>query len=308
MPSQTPFTISDLREWKRSGFPVNDLRPGVGVIGDPVAHSRSPTMHQPALDARGLGLRYIKLHVLPGEVAEVFSLLRQLGFVGTNVTVPHKLEALRACTDVDAAASLFQAVNTVHFRPNGVTHGSNTDGPGLAAAVKEAFGKSLSTSRVAIAGAGGGAGRAAALQCALDGATEVVLINRTIGKAEAVATEIRQVAPETRVLVAAMDNIDLLLSALADCDLLVNATSAGMKPDDPLPVPAECLHSGLSVYDMIYSPPETALLAAARKRGCLTANGLSMLIHQGAISFARWFGGEPPVDIMRAALAGPLVT
>jgi shikimate dehydrogenase len=85
--------------------------------------------------------------------------------------------------------------------------------------------------------------------------------------------------------------------------LLVNATSAGMKPEDPLPVPANALHPGLAVYDMIYSPPETALLSAAREAGCAAANGLSMLIHQGAISFSRWFGGEPPVEIMRRALS-----
>lgn len=305
MSSEAPYSITDLRDWIEQGLPANGPRPGVAVIGDPVAHSRSPAMHQPALDARGLDLRYIKIHVRPGEVAEVFSLLRELGFTGTNVTVPHKLEALRACTEADAAATLFQAVNTVHFRPDGVTHGSNTDGPGLAAAVKEAFGKNLSSSRIAIAGAGGGAGRAAALQCALDGAPEIILINRTIAKAESVAAEIRQVAPGSRVVVLAMDDFPAIRATLAGCDLLVNATSAGMKPEDPLPVPAESLHQGLAVYDMIYSPPETALLAAARIAGCPAANGLSMLIHQGAISFARWFGGEPPVEIMRRALLPP---
>jgi shikimate dehydrogenase len=303
MSSHAPSSISDLRDWIERGLPAKDGRPGVAVIGDPVAHSRSPAMHQPALDARGLGLHYIKIHVRPGEVAEVFSLLRKLGFTGTNVTVPHKLEALLACTEVDAAASLFQAVNTVHFRPDGVIHGSNTDGPGLAAAVKEAFGKSLSTSRVAIAGAGGGAGRAAALQCALDRSPEIVLINRTVAKAKSVAEEIRHVAPASRVTVLAMDDFPSIRASLAGCDLLVNATSAGMKPEDPLPVPANALHPGLAVYDMIYSPPETALLAAARKAGCAAANGLSMLIHQGAISFSRWFGGEPPVEIMRRALS-----
>lgn len=300
-------TIVDLRAWIGAVPSTGGLRPGVAVIGDPVAHSRSPAMHQPALDARGLGLCYIKIHVQPGEVAEVFSLLRRLGFTGTNVTVPHKLEALRACTEADAAASLFQAVNTVHFRPDGVNHGSNTDGPGLAAAVLEAFGMTLSTARVAIAGAGGGAGRAAALQCALDGAPEIVLINRTVAKAQLVAKEIAQVAPGTGVVVLAMDDFPAIQTALAGCDLLVNATSAGMKPEDPLPVPSESLHPGLAVYDMIYSPPETALLAAARKAGCPAANGLSMLIHQGAISFSRWFGGEPPVEIMRRALSRPNV-
>lgn len=300
--TDTPFTLSDLMDWTTGRLPEQGGRPGVAVIGDPVAHSRSPSMHQPALDERGLGLRYIKLHVRPGEVAEAFSLMRKLGFTGTNVTVPHKLEALRACTEVDAAASLFQAVNTVHFRPDGTTHGSNTDGPGLAAAVAETLGKNLTTARVAIAGAGGGAGRAAALQCALDGAPEIVLINRTREKAESVAREIGHVCPDSRLFVLAMENFPAIRQGLASCDLLVNATSAGMKPEDPLPVPADALHPGLAVYDMIYSPPETALLAAARSIGCPAANGLSMLIHQGAISFARWFGGEPPVETMRRAL------
>lgn len=297
-----PFTLSDLMAWKAHGLPMLGGRPGLAVIGDPVAHSRSPSMHQPALDERGLGLRYIKLHVRPGEVAEAFSLMRGLGFTGTNVTVPHKLEALRACSGLDPVAMLFQAVNTIHFRSDGTIHGSNTDGPGLAAAVKEAFGKILPASRVAIAGAGGGAGRAAALQCALEGAPEILLLNRTVSKAESVAAEIGQVSAATKVRVLSLDQVSAIRPALSGCDLLVNATSAGMKPDDPLPVPAEALHPGLAVYDMIYSPPETPLLAVARKIGCPVANGLSMLIHQGAISFSRWFGGEPPVEVMRRAL------
>lgn len=306
MISDIPISHADLHRWKADGLPISGgKRPGVAVIGDPVAHSLSPIMHQPALDERGLGLRYIKVHVRAGEVAEVFSLLGDLGFTGTNVTVPHKIEALQACGEVDAAASLFRAVNTVHFRPDGVTHGSNTDGPGLAAAVAEAFGRKLSTVRVAIVGAGGGAGRAAALQCALEGTPEIVLMNRTVAKAEAVAAEIRQVAPGSKVLVCGLDDAAAIRRALGACDLLVNATSIGMKANDPLPVPLESLHPGVAVYDMIYSPPETALLAAARAAGCQVANGLSMLVHQGAISFARWFGGEPPVEIMRRALLPP---
>ena len=275
----------------------------LAVLGDPVAHSRSPAMHQPAIDARGLGLRYIRLHIRPGEVAAAIAAMRALGFVGCNVTVPHKAEALAACTRVSPSARLFGAVNTVRFEADGSISGSNTDGPGLAAAVHEAFGRPLSGQRIAILGAGGGAGRAAALQCALDNCAGLVLVNRTPAKAEAVAAEIAATSPGLPVNIIGIDDTNSLRAALANSSLLVQATSVGMRPEDPPPIDVSCLHPDLAVMDMIYTPPETQLLAAARALGAPAANGLAMLIHQGALAFATWFGGPPPVAIMRQALA-----
>ena len=303
LPFPLSCTLDDLRSWRNHGRPADDIPPArLAVIGDPVAHSLSPAMHQPALDARGLGLRYIKVHVRRGEVAETFALMQDLGFVGTNVTVPHKGEALAACGEVEDAARLFGAVNTVVFSGDGVTRGSNTDGPGLAAAVVEAFGHPLAAFRVAVVGAGGGAGRAAALQCAISGCPVVVMANRTLEKAQAVAAEAARVVPACEARAVALDDKGALREALADCDLLVNSTSVGLKADDPIPVPISLLRPGLAVYDMIYNPPETRLLAAARAAGAPAANGLSMLVHQGALAFVRWFGGELPLREMRGGL------
>ena len=193
-------------------------------------------------------------------------------------------------------------MNTVVFAADGVTRGSNTDGPGLAAAVTEGFGRPLGSFRVAVAGAGGGAGRAAALQCALAGCPAVVLANRTAAKAEAVAADARRTAPTCDVRVAALGDGVCLRDALAGCDLLVNATSVGLRPDDPSPVLVELLRPDLAVLDMVYNPPETRLLAAARALGAPAANGLAMLVHQGALAFVRWFGGDLPLAEMRAGL------
>ena len=297
------LTTADLESWLASGRPPDDSPPArLAVLGDPVAHSRSPAMHQPALDERGLGMRYVRLHVKPGGVAAAFRAMRALGFTGCNVTVPHKSEAMENCDVVAPAARLFQAVNTVTFAPDGTTSGTNTDGPGLAAAILECFHAPLSGFHVAILGAGGGAGRAAALQCALDGCPDIVLANRTVDKAVAVAAEISRIAPATRTTTVALDDLPAMESALAGCTLLVNATSLGMKPADPLPCPAALLRPGLAVFDMIYSPAETGLLAAARAAGAPASNGLPMLIHQGALSFVHWFGPPAPVETMRRAL------
>lgn len=304
MSATQPLSLDDLRALRSSGRPAADALPvRLAVIGDPVDHSLSPAMHQPALDARGLGFRYGRVHVRPGDVAEAFALMRALGFVGTNVTVPHKAEALAACGEVEATARLFGAVNTVVFGADGVTRGYNTDGPGLAAAVMESFGRPPGSFRVAIVGAGGGAGRAAALQCALSGCPLVVLANRTVAKAEAVAAEARRVAPACDVRVTALGGAARLPDALAACDLLVNATSVGLRPDDPAPVPVSLLRPDLAVFDMVYNPPETRLLAAARALGAPAANGLAMLVHQGALAFVLWFGGDLPLEEMRAGLA-----
>ena len=304
MPALPPNILADLHRWLATGRPMDDTPPArLAVIGDPIAHSRSPAMHQPALDAHGLDMRYIRLHIRPGEVADAFAAMRALGFVGCNVTVPHKAEALAACDHVSPSARLFGAVNTVRFEADGSISGSNTDGPGLAAAVHESFGLPLSAHRVAIIGAGGGAGRAAALQCALDNCAGLVLVNRTTAKAGAVAAEIAATSPALPIRIVAIDDTPELRAALASCTLLVQATTVGMRPDDPSPIDPTCLHPALAVFDMIYTPPETRLLAAARALGAPAANGLAMLIHQGALSFATWFGTPPPVAIMRQALA-----
>jgi shikimate dehydrogenase len=272
----------------------------LAVLGHPVAHSLSPRMHQAALDEAGIHARYIRLDIEPGHVGETLQRLRALGFTGCNVTVPHKLEVMDHC-EVSAHARLLGAVNTVHFREN-ATLGSNTDGQGFANAIEEHFGQPVSALRIAVIGAGGGAGRAIATHCALAGSPKLVLLNRTASKLDNLVARIRHESTATELIPLAFDSPDLAAQCLA-CDLIVNASSVGLKPGDPSPLPVACLKPLHLVYDTIYQPSPTPLLAQAQALGCQTADGRSMLVHQGALAFQTWFPGTSPLAAMRAALA-----
>jgi shikimate dehydrogenase len=273
----------------------------LAVIGCPVAHSASPRMHQPALDEAGTGARYVKIEVEPGRVAEAFRRMHELGFIGCNVTVPHKFEALAACSRVDPAALEMGAVNTIRFEPGG-TIGFNTDGPGFEAAIGEAFGISLRDLDVLIAGAGGGAGGALAAHCARAGVRRLVLANRSLDKIEALASSIRIHHPGLPVEVLALTDPELPARARG-CRLLVNTSSVGLKPQDPSPLPPGSFTADQLVFDTIYQPPVTAFLAAARATGAGTANGASMLLHQGIHAFRIWFPRSDPAAAMRRGLA-----
>lgn len=296
------YTFDDLisRERLDAG---HDKPARLAVIGHPVAHSSSPRMHQAALDALGLDVRYVKIDVPPGQVAEAFARMKALGFLGCNVTVPHKLDALAASTVVHPDARALGAVNTIRFEDT-ATHGFNTDGPGFVRAINEAFDSPLGTFSVMVAGAGGGAGQAIATQCAMQGVPMLVLVNRTLEKILPLVDRLRALGPTTEVVALAFD--DPQLDAWSRrCGLLVNATSVGLKDGDGSPLPDSCLHSGVCVYDTIYQPAVTPLLAAAQSAGARTANGLSMLLHQGALAFQHWFPQTDPMPYMREALFQP---
>ncbi|MES2996476.1 MAG: shikimate dehydrogenase [Verrucomicrobiota bacterium] len=273
----------------------------LAVLGFPVKHSLSPEMHQRALDEAGIAGRYVRFEVESGQIVAAFDRMRTLGFIGCNVTVPHKLEALAACDEVSAEAREIGAVNTIHFR-DGKIIGSNTDGPGLANAVCESFGKSLGELKAVILGAGGGAGRAIAVTCALHGCPEILLVNRSLEKLGPIAGQLETISPGTRVSTLAFSS-DRLGGEIRQCDLIIQATSLGMNEDDPPVLPEDVLRAGQFVYDGIYQPPETAFLRSAKAAGCQTANGLAMLLHQGALAFQTWFPGTRPLAAMRAALA-----
>ncbi len=272
----------------------------LAVIGHPVAHSSSPGMHQPALDALGIEARYIKVDVPPGHVAEAFSRMKALGFIGCNVTVPHKFEALAACDHVHPEARSLGAVNTIRFDENGL-QGFNTDGPGFVRAIAEDFGFPLSSFSVLIVGAGGGAGQAIATQCALQGVPRLVLVNRSLDKLGPLTERLRALGPATALSAMSFEDAELEAACLG-CDLVVNTTSVGLKLDDGSPLPGHCLRSGLCVYDTIYRPAVTPLLAASKGVGARTANGLSMLLHQGVLAFQHWFPQTDPLAVMRQAL------
>lgn len=294
-----PYTLDDLLS--RDRLDAGHAKPArLAVIGHPVAHSSSPRMHQPALDAVGIDARYIKVEVPPGQVAEAFSRMRALGFIGCNITVPHKFDALAACSVVHPDARALGAVNTVRFDADGI-HGFNTDGPGFVRAIVDDFEFPLSTFSVVIAGAGGGAGQAIATQCAMQGVPTLVLVNRTLDKLGPLVERLRALGPTTEVVALSFDDSELE-SLCQRCDLIVNTTSVGLKPDDGSPLPAGYLRPGLCVYDTIYQPAVTPLLAAADSAGCRTANGISLLLHQGVLAFQHWFPHTDPLPFMREAL------
>ena len=294
------ISFEDLRNWDAvAGRFTPPAR--LAVIGDPIGHSRSPQMHNPALQSCGIDAQYIRVQVPVGQVAEAFRQFAKCGFLGVNITIPHKFEALDAVDVLDPLARQLGAVNTLAIR-DGKLHGYNSDGPGFLRSVKEAFGADIQNLRVLILGAGGGAGRAVAVQSALSGCQKLLLVNRSQAKAEAVAGEIGALGRCPDVTVVPWDD-GALREAMADIDLIVNATSLGMKPGDAKLLPADALQARHLVFDMVYrADGETPLLADTRLAGALTVNGLSLLLHQGAISFEHWFDQPAPLKVMREGL------
>jgi shikimate dehydrogenase len=273
----------------------------LAVIGDPIAHSRSPQMHNPALRVRGIEAQYIRVQVPQGRVVMAFEQFAKCGFLGVNITIPHKFEALDAVDVLDPLARQLGAVNTLAIR-DGKLHGYNSDGPGFLRSVREAFGAEVKDLRVLILGAGGGAGRAVAVQSSLVGCPKLVLANRTASKAESLAAEVAELSPGTRVKVISW-NDEAVASELPDIDLIVNATSLGMKAGDAELLPASALKASHLVFDMVYrADGETPLLADAKAAGAQVVDGLTLLLHQGAISFEHWFSGPAPLEEMREGL------
>lgn len=290
------FTLSDIAKAVAFRPPAR-----LCVFGDPVGHSLSPGMHNPALAHCGIDASYVRFQVAGEDFRRGLEAIRDLGFTGANVTIPHKLTALATVDETDPAARRLGAVNTILFRGDGTTLGRNSDGPGFVRAIREELGAALRDLRVLIVGAGGGAGRAVAVQCALEPCAALILTNRDAAKVAAVADETGPLLPRGRCRTVEW-TADSLRAALRDADLIVNATSLGMNPGDPLPVPPDALTKQHLVFDMVYKPLETPLVAAAKAAGARAINGLPMLLWQGVYSFEWWFGREAPVDVMRAGL------
>lgn len=272
----------------------------LAVLGYPVAHSASPRLHQPALDAFQIDAAYIRLEVAPGSLSEAFDLMRELGFIGCNITVPHKFEAMACCTEISPQAKQLGSVNTVVFSETG-TFGYNTDGPGFVAAIEEAFAIQVSQAHTLILGAGGGAGQAIATQCCLQKPAKLTLVNRSLDKIEALAERLRILSPATEIRTLTLTDPELKHSC-HEADLLVQTSSLGLKADDAKVIPDDCFLTRHCAYDTIYKPAETRFLGSARKAGCRTDNGLSLLLHQGALAFQHWFPGTDPLPYMRAAM------
>ena len=293
------YTLADLDD--RSTLDEGANKPAkLAVIGYPIKHSASPQMHQAALDALDINARYIRIEVEPGKVGEAFEKMHALSFIGCNVTVPHKLEAMSLCNHLTEDTKALGATNTIHFTDQGII-GHNTDGEGLSRAILADFGKPLSELRILLLGAGGGAGRAIATQCAREHCPALYLSNRTVDKLDPIIFQLETLSNNTEFHILSNNSTDLI-SAASQADLILNSTSLGLKENDPLPIPAKAITTSHLVYDAIYNPAETPLLAHATINGAHTSNGLSMLLHQGALAFEMWFEQAPNISLMQDAL------
>jgi shikimate dehydrogenase len=270
------------------------------VFGSPIRHSASPAMHNAAFAALGLDWRYLAFEVDPKNLRAAIAGAQAMNFAGINLTVPHKLLAVDMVDTLDESAKKWGAVNTIKFdvqssQPAEVRAiGYNTDADAITQSLREDLKLELRGAKVLLLGAGG-AGRTAALKLAAENVAELFLVNRTQIKAEEIAAEIKKQFPSVKVAVG---------YPTANVDLILNATSLGLKTDDAAPLDEKqfSLKQTRAVYDMIYRPAETKLLAAAKAAGCKTANGLGMLLHQGAKAFEIWTGQTAPRDVMRRAL------
>jgi len=254
-------------------------------------------MHNAAFKALGLNWRYLAFEVEPKNLRTAIEGARAMNFAGLNLTVPHKLLAVRMVDELDESSKIFGAVNTIKFeKAKGKTKaiGFTTDAEAIKISLREDLGLKLRGASVLLLGAGG-AGRTAALKLAMENVAELFVVNRTPSKAEELAREIKKRFLSVKISTRYPE---------AKVDLVLNATSLGLKTGDASPLDERLfpLRQTHAVYDMIYRPAETRLLAAARKAGCKTANGLGMLLHQGAKAFKIWTGKTPPLGIMRAAL------
>lgn len=296
MSAATPdpiHTLADLDTWS---FPGTAL----AVLGHPIKHSVSPPMHNAALaemaqrDARFASWKYFRFDIAPDDLPVALEKLHARGFHGINLTVPHKIIAFDRIAAVDPAARPIGAVNTLRATPAG-WHGYNTDGYGLATAINESLGLSLTGAHILLLGAGGAA-RGAAVECLQRGCASLTIVNRTQANLDALLAQLAPLAGKSVVAGSVSD------PSVPAGSLVINATSAGLKPSDPLPVDLAALPRPAGVYDMIYNPPETPLLAQARALGIPAANGLGMLVHQGARALEIWSDALVPVDAMRAAV------
>ena len=288
-------TSADLEQWSFAGT-------ALAVIGRPVAHSLSPAIHHAALaelaktQPKFRNWRYFKFDIAPEELSRALALFHQNRFHGLNLTVPHKALAVEHLVACDAFVRAAGAANTLS-RTEAGWRGANTDGAGLSAALRQDLGLELTGAHVILLGAGGAA-RAAAVECLRLRCASLWIGNRTQASLAVLLSGLQMFAGEAVLKGFALNRPPVDLPAGS---LVLNATSLGLKPDDPSPLDLEKIPKPAWIYDMIYRPPQTALLRQAAKLGVTCANGLSMLVHQGARSLELWTGATVPVNIMQQA-------
>ncbi|MEL7097437.1 MAG: shikimate dehydrogenase [Pseudomonadota bacterium] len=269
--------------------------PLAGVIGSPIGHSKSPQLHTHWLKTYGLKGAYVPLDVATDDLRTVLETLPKMGFVGVNITIPHKELVLEIADLVTDRATLIGAANTLIFRRDGKIHADNTDGYGFLENLKAGAPSWQPRSGAAAVLGAGGACRAVLASLLDTGVPRIYLSNRTRIRAEKLAADLGQ-----RVEV-----VDWVQAGnmIEDADLVVNTTSLGMIGKPELRVPLDGLRPGTIVTDLVYAPLKTRLLQIAEDAGCVTVDGLGMLLHQAVPAFERWFGTRPTVDAATRAAA-----
>jgi len=288
-------TLADLADWS---FPGTAL----AVIGHPIAHSLSPVIHNAALAAlartepRFAAWRYFKFDIAPADLPAALAGFHRHNFRGLNLTVPHKSLVMDHLASADSFVRAAGAANTLSRVETG-WQGANTDGYGLATALQQQLGATLAGAHVVLLGAGGAA-RGAAVECLRARCATLWIGNRT---AASLATLLDELAPLAGA--TALQGFDLARppATLPAGALVINATSLGLKPDDPAALDLKTIAKPAAVFDMIYRPPQTALLRQAAELGIAHVHGLGMLVHQGARSLSLWTGATVPVAVMQAA-------
>lgn len=299
------LTLDHLASWSHPGI-------ALAVLGHPIKHSVSPAMHNAALAEMArtareyLAWKYFRFDVPPEQLPGALEQLYVAGFHGLNLTVPHKVLAFDLVEEVDPSAQAIGAVNTLRRTATG-WRGFNTDGYGLATALAADLGVRLAGAHVVLLGAGGAA-RGAAVECLRQKCASLWIANRTRANLDALLAQVRPLAGA--IPLHGFDPADLPAEALEKAGPLVviNATSAGLKPGEPAPIALRRLPAGAKVYDMIYNPPQTALLRDAAALGLPHANGLSMLVHQGARALEIWTDAAVPAPVMQAAASAALAS
>jgi len=267
-----------------------------GVIGDPIEHTLSPIIHNAAFQELKIDYLFLAFKVKPAEVANAVNGMRALNIRGLNVTMPHKTAVVKHLDRVDLSAQIVNSVNTILNKEN-LLFGFNTDGAGALKALKE-NGVEPKGRKVLLLGAGGAA-RAIAYALAKE-ADEIAVLNRSVKPAQTLAKMLERTLNK-KVTAGSLSPNDVSLN-LRDSDILVNATSVGMKPNvEHSPVPSKLLRADLAVMDIVYNPLETKLAKEAKTAGSKVINGVEMLVYQGAASLELWTGKSAPVKVMRQA-------
>lgn len=283
-----------------TGMEINSETKILGIIGHPIKHSLSPVMHNVVFEKLKLNCVYLAFDVEKEKLGTTINSFGELNFLGLNATIPHKISVMKFLDKVSREARLIGAVNTIKFE-NGKAFGFNTDGIGCVKALEES-GVRIKNKNILILGAGGAA-RAIAFQCLLEGA-DVSISNRTRENALELKEDIkRKLGKEIGVV-----DFNMRKEDLKGIDVIINATSIGMRPKtNSTPLNVSLLNPDIAVMDIVYNPIETKLLKDARRGGCKTVSGVGMLVHQGAESLRIWLGIKAPIEIMKKAVIGNLL-